>query len=46
MKATLDKFLKESIKKDVQIKHQNKWIDDLMKKLGEAIIWNLQQTLN
>jgi len=33
MKATLNKLFKESAKKDAQIKHQNKQIVDLIKKL-------------
>ena len=33
MKATLERFSKESAKKDAQIKHQNKQIADLTKKL-------------
>jgi len=33
IKATMDMLLKESTKKDEQIKHQNKYIIDLTKKL-------------
>ena len=38
MKATLDRLLKESAEKDAQIKHQNKQIANLTKKLEKRPI--------